>query len=1118
MLEPTMSAPCTHAVPRTSPAFDASLLSCARVQECPLCLTRQGLCSGEKLTRSNLCKSHSDDSGGGFDSPDEPCSPVSINCEMESLIEEPVSADARKTSWLQSRKLWKVRLPDLSALAGKLAASSFPYFAVENVQTENRRPKPENLPGNPGVLPERAQSEKESSSLNSECDSCPPSSCLSAEKVNVDNSEGDERVFECRPDPTESKLTTLSRATLNFTPSVNYLTAELPAQVSSPSEHMAEDASKTAWCSRLEIALRNSYHFKLNHGPSGCEAQVKARDDDQSFAKPLLSGVDSDTSTDLLTGRSLRSGSDSGGSMGSHDLSDMVDTRGQSRSGSMLARSDISLDMGISLASLDGGDEDRGEIQKRSEYTCCSPDDHNLLNMEHSYQSPLHAEHKSISAFQCVQTAGVFSSLLENGLQARETNDSKPVRACVLPFTKSLQPSSSTDLSSSVEIFGSCVSHLDQCSAISSTSINDCGPGSGCGKLGVATCTDFSAFVRSLSHRPQFTSTPNKLLHLKDHHCSASVPCLARLVLKEKIPIREKRLSKSMSEVSKLCEDSSFESRRTEREFRRRGHIWEYDSSPDGRSMDCVMDTSPPRIHPDLPPNPFNRFSRSCRGFRARRRGASNVGSTNFAKIVKDKTNSKTSPLSNGTTSETADTSGLQKSGALVSDCAVEHGDFAAIRTNACDSDSSSSDDGACSSLRSRKPRRPNHISCLRSVGTALRRISSPTKNLLASRKCTYDLELASKAYQRSLSPSPSMFKKRKKSTPTLSSNPFRSSSFPSSPCTSTPLTAFPPRLSDASTLPVARSSKTSDSSLSSSASSIPLLSNRGRSVSVDNYVDMTRGYVAPSTHGTLPAKFGSGSGSISLLGDSLDSATVRLRKISYEHASYVRCGNTMLLLDALFDAKKVEKNKVPYPYDSAPRKEKKAQQFGLTLQSIKENTGLTIPLPVEDTIEFLKASGGDECDGLFRRCARVSTMKEVQEKYDDGEKVNFFTYSDPHLAAAILKKFLRELKEPLMTYDLFEPITRLHFLEPSKQLTEVQRILKDELPEDNYIILKFVFQFLQRVVSKSDLNHMTAENVATVFGPNIAWPPGQANLTNVEQAVKFALILINNFDDVFLR
>ncbi|XP_059141851.1 rho GTPase-activating protein 8-like isoform X4 [Physella acuta] len=219
------------------------------------------------------------------------------------------------------------------------------------------------------------------------------------------------------------------------------------------------------------------------------------------------------------------------------------------------------------------------------------------------------------------------------------------------------------------------------------------------------------------------------------------------------------------------------------------------------------------------------------------------------------------------------------------------------------------------------------------------------------------------------------------------------------------------------------------------------------------------------------------------------------------------------------FDSKKREKNKVNYPNDSSTRKEpRKAQQFGLSLPDLKKNTGRIIPLPVEDAIEYLKSTGGDEAEGLFRRCARVSTMTEVQEKYDSGETVDFDQYGDPHLAAAILKKFLRELQEPLMTYDLFEPLTRLHFLEPSKQLHEVQRILQDELPEDNYIILKFVFQFLQQVVSKADVNQMTAENVATVFGPNIAWPRGQANLASVEQAVKFALILIQSFDDVFLR
>ncbi|KAK6985295.1 rho GTPase-activating protein 1 [Biomphalaria glabrata] len=405
---------------------------------------------------------------------------------------------------------------------------------------------------------------------------------------------------------------------------------------------------------------------------------------------------------------------------------------------------------------------------------------------------------------------------------------------------------------------------------------------------------------------------------------------------------------------------------------------------------------------------------------------------------------------------------------------------------------------------------------------TAILRISSPGKNfqlsnLFNSSKCSYNLAQAAPRAQDTASPaqtaasamdatspdqaaakaidttspdqaaprtldttSPSKERRRKKShQPTISSSP----ATPSTPPMTYRVQADPP-----------------------SESPAHFLVKRVRSLSVDNILSAPYGGHFTSGGPVTPDTYPS-------LGD-----ITRLSKVYYGDRAYICYRGALIPLEAIFDAQKVEKNKF-YSHDgNTVREVKKAQQFGLSLQDLKKNTGKIIPAPVEDTIEFLKSSAGDEVEGLFRRCARVSTMKEVQEKYDDGEKVDFNTYDDPHLAAAILKKFLRELQEPLLTFDLFEPITRIHYLEASKQLTEVQRILQDELPEDNYIILKFVFQFLQQVVSKSDINHMTAENVATVFGPNIAWPKGQANLASVEQAVKFALILLQNFDEVFLR
>jgi hypothetical protein len=56
------------------------------------------------------------------------------------------------------------------------------------------------------------------------------------------------------------------------------------------------------------------------------------------------------------------------------------------------------------------------------------------------------------------------------------------------------------------------------------------------------------------------------------------------------------------------------------------------------------------------------------------------------------------------------------------------------------------------------------------------------------------------------------------------------------------------------------------------------------------------------------------------------------------------------------------------------------------------------------------------------------------------------------------------------------------------------------------------------QVAQKSEVNKMTPANIATVFGPNLAWSKGPSNLSTVEPVIKFTQLLIENFDDVFLR
>lgn len=69
------------------------------------------------------------------------------------------------------------------------------------------------------------------------------------------------------------------------------------------------------------------------------------------------------------------------------------------------------------------------------------------------------------------------------------------------------------------------------------------------------------------------------------------------------------------------------------------------------------------------------------------------------------------------------------------------------------------------------------------------------------------------------------------------------------------------------------------------------------------------------------------------------------------------------------------------------------------------------------------KSSTALETEGLFRRSGAAAVVKSVQERFNKGEEVNFVLETDVHIAAVIIKTFLRELEEPLMTFELYDEI-----------------------------------------------------------------------------------------------
>ena len=107
-----------------------------------------------------------------------------------------------------------------------------------------------------------------------------------------------------------------------------------------------------------------------------------------------------------------------------------------------------------------------------------------------------------------------------------------------------------------------------------------------------------------------------------------------------------------------------------------------------------------------------------------------------------------------------------------------------------------------------------------------------------------------------------------------------------------------------------------------------------------------------------------------------------------------------------------------------------------------------------------------------------------MKAQIDRGSDVRFDATTNVHDVTGLLKRFLREMPEGVLTERLYPyflasakceaPTSRLHFL----------RAVIRALPPANAMLTEFLLRMLLKVIARSDENKMHANNVATIFGP----------------------------------
>ncbi|XP_036816558.1 rho GTPase-activating protein 17 isoform X5 [Oncorhynchus mykiss] len=181
---------------------------------------------------------------------------------------------------------------------------------------------------------------------------------------------------------------------------------------------------------------------------------------------------------------------------------------------------------------------------------------------------------------------------------------------------------------------------------------------------------------------------------------------------------------------------------------------------------------------------------------------------------------------------------------------------------------------------------------------------------------------------------------------------------------------------------------------------------------------------------------------------------------------------------------------------------------FGTGLEEHLKRSSREIALPLEACIMMLLETGMKE-EGLFRIAAGTSKLKKLKAALDCSTSQLEEFYSDPHAVAGALKSYLRELPEPLMSFQLYnEWIQASSVLEPDKRLQALW-VVCDQLPKNNKANLRYLVKFLSKLAQDSEVNKMTPSNIAIVLGPNLLWAKTEGTLAEMAAATSVHVVTI---------
>ncbi|KAK7169752.1 hypothetical protein R3I94_000100 [Phoxinus phoxinus] len=160
------------------------------------------------------------------------------------------------------------------------------------------------------------------------------------------------------------------------------------------------------------------------------------------------------------------------------------------------------------------------------------------------------------------------------------------------------------------------------------------------------------------------------------------------------------------------------------------------------------------------------------------------------------------------------------------------------------------------------------------------------------------------------------------------------------------------------------------------------------------------------------------------------------------------------------------------------------SRQFGVELSRLTIDER-TVPFVAEKLINYIEMHGL-YTEGIYRKSGSTNKIKELKLSLDtDVNGMNLDDYNI-NVIASVFKQWLRDLPNPLMTFELYEEFLRAMGLQDKKEVIRGVYSIIDQLSRTHLNTLERLIFHLVRIALQEETNRMSANALAIVFAPCI--------------------------------